>query len=102
MRWARARRFDRLATLFLAGALVCVFMGSGYAQGLPPSQDNFNGVVTATMASYGQRLDHLETAFNWAAGALILQLGAHVLQISTQLRRRRNDEDDAPPRVWER
>ncbi len=97
---SRVRRFDRFAELLLAAAFVCTLVGSSYAQVLP-SQENFNGRVQATLDSYAQRLDHLESALNWAAAALILQLGAHVLQISTQLRRRRDHEDDAP-RVVER
>lgn len=99
--WSRLRRFDRFSELLLAGAFLCLFVGSGYAQGFP-SQDTFNGSVTATLVSYGQRLDKLETALNWAAGALILQLGAHALQISTQLRKRRGASDDDEPRVRER
>lgn len=90
------RRFDWCAELLLAGALVCMLFGSGYAQTLPPSQDNFNGVVQATLTAYGARLDKLESALNWAAMALILQLGAHALQISTQLKRRRENGDDKP------
>lgn len=98
----RVRRFDHFAELLLAAAFVCVCVGSTYAQTLPLSQDNFNGRVQERMDSYEKRIDRLESALNWAAAALILQLGAHALQISTQIKRRRRDEDDDGPRVIER
>lgn len=87
---ARLRRFDYVSEICIAIAIVCTIVGISHAQSpIGMSQDAFNGFMQATINSYGQRLDHLESALNWSAGALIANLIAHLFQISTQLRKRR-------------
>jgi hypothetical protein len=95
--WRGLRIADQVSNLLIVVALVITFAGLGRAQSSDQSQ--FNGRIDATVSAMDKRIDRLESALNYAVGALVMNLVAHLFQISTQLRRRRDQDDE--PRVRE-
>lgn len=99
------RSSDHVAILVLTCALCTFLVVLGRAQ---VTQDEFNGRISANVDANRQRLDaqdrridKIESVVNWAAGGLVANLIAHVVQISTATRKRREDDDERP-RVSER
>src|SRR3954469_3611769 len=96
--WRHLRGSDQISTMLIVVALVITVAGLAAAQ---PSQESFNGRIDATVSAMDKRIDRLESALNYSVGALVMNLMAHLFQISTQLKRRREQDDDEP-RVRER
>lgn len=94
--WRRLRVSDQISTMLIVVALVITVAGLAHAQ---PSQDTFNGRIDATVSAQDKRIERLETALNYAMVTLIANLVAHLVQISTQLRKRGEREDEPRVRV---